>query len=282
MKILIPFLLISSAFAQNKVIYGEDSRRDVFEEKNSVYVEYARATAAKVPTIYMRRVGNEMIFRTMSLADRGICSTERFSHQQTSSMCSGFLVGEKTLVTAGHCVNTINDCKNFRWVFDYKVDDAEQSKMKVPFENVFSCKRVIAQKFDKEPGEDWAIIELDRKVPDRRPLAFRRSGKISVNSNLLVIGNPSGLPTKIADVAQVRSLAPYWFVANLDTFGGNSGSAVINVDTGEVEGILVRGENDYVEDVQRKCKVANRCENNSCRGEDVNYIPELLLALPLN
>ncbi|WP_420540401.1 S46 family peptidase (plasmid) [Paenibacillus polymyxa] len=43
--------------------------------------------------------------------------------------------------------------------------------------------------------------------------------------------------------AAVRDNPPNaFFVANLDTYGGNSGSPVFNSDTHEVEGILVRGE----------------------------------------
>ena len=36
-----------------------------------------------------------------------------------------------------------------------------------------------------------------------------------------------------------------YFQANLDAYGGNSGSAVINAETHEVEGILVRGSYDF-------------------------------------
>jgi hypothetical protein len=61
-------------------------------------------------------------------------------------------------------------------------------------------------------------------------------------------------------------------VANLDTYGGNSGSPVFNHRTGEVEGILVRGENDYVYDPGQGCQVSNRCASDVCRGEDVTYI----------
>lgn len=266
------FILLSlHAFAaQPPVIYGEDNRRDVFDEKNPKYVEFARATAAKVPTLFMRTVGRDVIFRTMTLVDRGMCASERFSTQTTVSMCSGFLIGPKTLVTAGHCMKDVNDCKNFRWVFDYAMTSKEQLKVTVSPKSVYSCKKIISQKYD--PIEDYAVVELDRAVTDRKPLVIRRSGTLSPGTPVLVIGNPSGLPTKIADGANVRHLDTNWFTANLDTFAGNSGSAVINTETHEVEGILVRGEVDYVDDPAQGCKVANRCLDTECRGEDVNYI----------
>ena len=59
-------------------------------------------------------------------------------------------------------------------------------------------------------------------------------------------------------------------MANLDTYGGNSGSAVFNAKTGLVEGILVRGEQDYVQ--KGDCRVSNVCPADGCRGEDVTKI----------
>ena len=69
-----------------------------------------------------------------------------------------------------------------------------------------------------------------------------------------------------------------YFVANLDTYGGNSGSAVFNTDTGLVEGILVRGENDFV--YSNGCRVSNVCPAPGCRGEDVTKISELANLIP--
>jgi V8-like Glu-specific endopeptidase len=83
------------------------------------------------------------------------------------------------------------------------------------------------------------------------------------------------LPTKIDDGAQVRSNAPSgYFVATTDSYGGNSGSSVFNYDTGEVEGVLVRGEDDYV--YRNGCMVSNVCEESGCRGEDVTKISSVL------
>lgn len=266
-------LISLSAFAQgDKVIYGEDNRVDVYASTNSVFVEYARATAAKIPNLLMRAYGNNTIFRTASLQERGICAKERFSHQPTSAMCTGFLVSEKILVTAGHCIVDHKDCQGNKWAFDYKVDNGEQTRIQLPSKNLYACKKILARAYDHGLGADYAVIELAKKVTDRRPLSIRRSGQVPVGTPLVVIGHPSSLPTKIADGATVRRLEDHYFVADLDTFGGNSGSPVINVTSGEVEGILVRGEDDYVVDTELGCNIPKVCEQNSCRGEDVNLI----------
>ncbi len=272
------FLSIASVLArpsQVDVIYGEDNRRDVFESPDSILVELSRSTAAMISPANLRIGATEVIVSAPTLQSRGICSSERFSRQISAANCSGFLVSPTVLVTAGHCIQNESECAANRWVFDYRVDSADQGTVTVARSSVYHCKRILSRALDEVSKEDFAVIELDRRVLDRAPLAIRRQGKITPGTALAVIGHPTGLPTKIADGAAVRELKDKFFVANLDTYGGNSGSAVFNHRTGEVEGILVRGENDYVDDPAQGCQVSNRCANGDCRGEDVNYITSI-------
>ena len=93
---------------------------------------------------------------------------------------------------------------------------------------------------------------------------------------MISIGQPSGLPTKIVDQGAVRK--NFWsgfFTVNLDIFGGNSGSAVINVETGEVEGVIVRGEMDYVYDKIADCMRVKKCKERKCRGEEATRITKI-------
>lgn len=277
MKKIFPllFCLSFNALATNQdldldVIYGEDNRKDVYESKDSVLVEMSRATAGLISKDYFKVSGKELIIGGRKLLDRGICSKERFSDQLSVASCSGFLVSEKVLVTAGHCVKNASACAKANWIFDYRMNDAK-SEMRIPKSNLFKCKKIISRSLNILTKEDFAVIELDRKVSDRRPLSFRRSGKVAVGDPLAVIGHPSGLPTKITDQGVVRSLGNNYFVTNLDTYHGNSGSAVINTRSGEVEGILVRGDNDFVKD-RSGCQISKVCAADGCRGEDVSYI----------
>ena len=62
-------------------------------------------------------------------------------------------------------------------------------------------------------------------------------------------------------------------MANLDSFEGNSGSAVFNELTGEVEGILVRGKPDSVGQYLPEvgfCKTLNYCheDGTNCNTHD--------------
>jgi V8-like Glu-specific endopeptidase len=275
--LFVSFILLSGQVLAStesiKVIYGEDNRKDVYDSTNASFIELAKSTAAMISDSNLKSILNgEVEISGSTLQARGICAKERFSSQISAANCSGFLVANNKLVTAGHCIKSEEDCKNYKWVFDFKVDHAEQGTVNVSSTSIYSCKSIISRKLDSATKDDYAFIELDRKVTDRLPLKVRQSGKISKGDSIVVIGHPTGMPTKIADGANVRNLQGKFFQANLDTYGGNSGSAVFNVETGEVEGILVRGETDYVFNSALGCQVSNLCAADGCRGEDVTYI----------
>jgi len=269
---------VTTVWAQNKVIYGEDNRQDIIDVTNPVYLELAKSTAAMIEQSKMTFNGvDTYTIQSSTLQSRGVCSYARFSEQPTAANCSGFLVGEDLLVTAGHCMDSFSDCRMNKWVFDYNIRGEDTNALQVPASSVYGCKEILAQTLDAKTMNDFALIRLTRRVTDRRVLNFRTSGKIEDTSEVLVIGHPTGLPTKVSDGAFVRSNEnEFFFVTNLDTFGGNSGSAVFNAKTGDIEGILVRGETDYIIDPGKSCRVPNRCSMDGCRGEDVTRITNLV------
>ena len=70
-----------------------------------------------------------------------------------------------------------------------------------------------------------------------------------------------------------------FFVANLDTYGGNSGSPVFASDTNRVEGILVRGETDF-EQTPAGCQISLVCPTSGCRGEDITRTTQFSSLVP--
>jgi V8-like Glu-specific endopeptidase len=299
MKKALSFLLLSSsvmhAHARPLVVYGEDGRKEVFEVSPQ-YQLLARSTPSMIPqnNILISIEAGKINLRQSSFQEwlssrmggsngsAGLCSGERFTEQPNPAVCSGFLIAPDLVVTAGHCAQVPDMCENYKWVFDFKVDPVNGTAgVEVLPENIYSCKKIITKSLDSGISSDFGIVQLDRKVLDRSPLDVRLNGKIEDEAEVLVIGNPSGLPLKVTEGGKVRKNEhSMYFVTNLDTFQGNSGSAVINLKTNVVEGILVRGETDFVSDEQNNCIKTNFCNEDGCRGEDVSRIgsiPEIAL-----
>lgn len=249
-----------------KVVYGEDNRVDVADAP-AQFQNWAKSTAAMIsPSEWDAdyNIVSDIIGEAMRL-----CPDQKFYNQFNSAVCSGFLVGPDTLVTAGHCVSE-SSCASYNWVFDFTSDVT-----KLDPENIYECKEVIKSVLNDE-DQDYAVIKLDRKVKGRKFFRPRTSGSISKGEDIVVIGHPSGLPTKVADGASVRdSSNANFFVTDLDTFGGNSGSVVVNQSTGMAEGILVRGDTDYqvvtYSDGSR-CRQVNVCAQDGCGGEEVTKL----------
>ena len=267
--------------AKAKVVYGADDRRDLFEERSPVLRNLASSTVALVNARDLSPLNNGdfEIQGSDFGASYGLCESERFYEQKATAYCSGFLVAPDIIMTAGHCMSTADDCSDTKFIFDFAYFAPGVPPLVAQKDNVYGCQSIIHSEANGR-GADFALIQLDRPVIGRTPLALRSSGQIQDKDPLVVIGHPSGLPTKIADGASVRDSSPQgYFIANLDTYGGNSGSAVFNAQTFEVEGILVRGEADF-EWTNDGCYVTKVCNDDECRGEDVTRISDAAARLP--
>ena len=259
-----------------KVIYGEDNRRDVYVEERADIREIADSTAAMIPTSKLTANNSRVRIAVKNYGEEmGLCKDEPFYGQPTAANCSAFLVGDDLVATAGHCINKAT-CKDKSFVFGFKMHSSTVGTTDVAAEEVYNCKDVTAYGFTR--NEDYALVKLDRPVRGHRVLTLAKE-QAKAKDPIMVIGHPSGLPTKIADGANIRKLERGYFVANLDTYGGNSGSAVFNASTLEVVGILVRGEEDFSYDSARQCRLSNKCGDSQCRGEDVTFIKYIADAL---
>ncbi len=283
---LTTLVLALNAQAEIKVIYGKDNRQDIYQVSDALHKGLAASTAGMIHLGLFARSAKQGLFdlKNSPTLERGqnLCPSEAFSQQLTAPTCSGFLVAPDTIVTAGHCYKSFdtpeNVCKNFAWVFDYNMKSASHNPTRnIPISNVYICKKVIAAELSNT--QDYAVIKLDRPVVGRAPLKFRTSGKISPSTSLVVIGHPTGLPTKVSPAGKVtRNTEPTMFSTTLDTFHGNSGSAVFDARTGLVEGILIQGKNDYVPSKKndpKSCVVVNKCDdngNNCSAGQEIGPI----------
>ena len=286
LKILSVFLTLSNAaFAYIPVldspgdlIYGKDDRTEIDHYNDQSFREKGASIAIKVSKKRLTvdaHDNNRILFPNVALSESmpQLCKDERFNDQVSLGKCSGFLVGPSTLVTAGHCIKNEKDCSDNQWVFNYKEDVKELKKSQV-----YSCKNIISQKYvyDKKEVSDYAVIELDRKVVGYTPLKIRKTGHALIYTPLIVIGHPLGLPMKVTDGAIINRmndierktilnslmLRSNYFTANLDSYGGSSGSPVFNKKNGQVEGILIQGGNDFVYNPDKECLESNKLSDS--------------------
>lgn len=277
----VPRASVNPDQVRGKVIYGNDDRLDLEDVNDPNLLTLARSTAAQIATRDLKPMGagrSRMQSNQYGLTYR-LCSGERFYDQPTSASCTAFLVAPDVIATAGHCVQSATNCKKASWVFTFEVDGSGRDATVADNADIYSCKSLLMTKVDPATGSDFALVRLDRPVLDRKPLTLRALGQITQGEGVLVIGHPAGIPKKVAAGAQVRDDTPdAWFLTELDTYGGNSGSPVFNARTLEVEGILVRGETDFesVDAVGGTCLRSKRCAPGECAGESVTRISEVL------
>ena len=280
--------LVEKLRSIEKVIYGVDDRKEVYEISNSQIKDSIDSVVALIrnSNISDNGDGKSTIRTKIFGVSRNLCENEKFYNQPIAPFCSGFLVANDMIATAAHCVENPEDLKSIKFVFGFRMKNENEGPLVIDNSDIYEGESIVKRVFDNN-GPDWAIIKLKRNVVgEHKPVVLRRSGKISDNESVYVIGHPVGLPTKFADGANVRNNNnTSFFVCNLDTYGGNSGSPVFNSSTHELEGILVRGETDFIV-TENGCRKSNVCPQNDpnlvCRGEDCTRSTEFEDLVPTN
>lgn len=202
----------------------------------------------------------------------GLCPEEPFVGQPSAAYGTGFLVAPDRIATAGHCV-TEATIKDVRVIFGFRMVSPTEANLRVSNDDVYQGAHVVGAQ-SKGDGPDHAVFVLDRPASGRASLPVRRDGRIADGASVYVLGHPSGLPLKYADNAAVRDNGPSsYFVANLDTYAGNSGSPVLGIDH-VVEGIVARGERDFV--LVGNCYRSLVCPDNGGRGQDCIRTTEIV------
>jgi V8-like Glu-specific endopeptidase len=285
------------------VIYGDDNRIEIKDHPSQNIRNYAKAVAVMVHSNDLRQDPDRAKFlkyiKTPAFAPFDLCRDDAYTKQDTLSHCSAFLVDEHTLITAGHCLNTQGYCDNVSFVFDYL-----KSGESLPKKNVYKCQKIIETGVNPLADQDYSVIKLERAVNDREALSYRTTGAIRAASPVIMIGSPFGVPLKVADQAFVTSTfstiesilqeatqagerdltiklkTSSYFMANLDSFAGNSGSPVINEKNGLVEGIISYGAEDWYYDEVNYCYRTVKKDKNSAVEEliykitDIEYLKE--------
>jgi V8-like Glu-specific endopeptidase len=255
-------------------VYGDDDRREYYELVGADR-DLLDATAVFIPQAALSSSAGEIRFRGPTLQElEGVCPDEPFADQLAIGQCSGFLIDERLLMTAGHCTDRMA-CPSEAIVFGFH-NIAEGELGPVTAGDVYSCERVLVYE-EHMGGEsnlgDFAILELDRPV-DRTPLELTQTGWPEIGDELVLLGYPDGIPGKLARNGRVVDFdTDLEFHLHVDSFHGNSGSALYDPVAGTVAAILTHGEDDYVYDDVAGChRVAVLDESDETVREVGNWV----------
>lgn len=254
--------------------YGDDSRTEI-KDTNDYH-----ARIISMDTVFItlsssltRNDDDSYTLRTAPLATvftPPLCPGERFRDQPCALgiQASGMFVGHDLVATAGHVGRIVDDVTQLRFITGFEVLDDGTTRTHFSPTSVWNGERLVDYRLDG--AQDWALIRVTGPANRRQYGPVRHGGRVRDRGALAVIGHPTGLPLKVATGFVTDNSSEHFFVTDLDTFGGNSGSIVIGYEPGRAwsEGLLVRGQPDYVE--VDGCTKVNFCTPTTCAGgEDV-------------
>ncbi|MBU0983993.1 MAG: serine protease, partial [candidate division Zixibacteria bacterium] len=191
---------VPSDDASTRVIYGDDDRREPYDITDPQLLKLVQAAVVVVSTSEISDNGNGTFnLSTSAWTTQGglpLCAGEPFAGQAQIGFCSGFLVGEDIIVTAGHCVDA-SDCGSVAFIFGFQqIDAVTGPQTTISADNVYFCDGIINQQLAGD--NDHSVVRLDRAVVGRTPIPVRRSGLVDNGDSLVVVGHGIVLPMKVA------------------------------------------------------------------------------------
>ena len=259
-----------------EVVYGTDDRKDWYEHPDLALRDLTSQSIAAMmdPDTLQRNSDGTYALNADTIGrSYGLCRTERFYDQLSAASCSGTLIDDDLLLTAGHCVSSASDCASTVWVFNYYMESAT-ALATIEATDVYECVELLVnQEPSRSTDLDYAILRLDRSASPRHAPAEVEKQRVAmrVGDPVTMIGFGSGLPAKIdtgGTVVDASAGTLEAFRATTDAFGGNSGSGVFDINR-KVVGILVNGDTDY--NYRSGCASVNVLPETGVSGEGVTY-----------
>ena len=230
-----------------------DRRVELREVEDPVLRRRLADSSAALVYAHRLRFEGERAVRAAPTLGRAkqLCPAERFAEEPSWPFCSGTLVDQDLVLTAGHCLGpdaaqAAERCQRIRVVFGYELA-ADGSVHDPAAGDVYACRRVAAYGRDpRDPsGADFAVIQLDRSVSrDRTPVPLTERVP-KPGDRLATAGYGAGLPLKVERAATVlASLGPEQIETDGDTFAGGSGGGLYDA-AGHLVALHVGGGVDW-------------------------------------
>jgi V8-like Glu-specific endopeptidase len=185
-----------------------------------------------------------------------LCPTEKFVKEFSGGPhCTGVIVGEYLIATAGHCLEHIGDSKRepeeLRVILDYFNKGTTPPKQLYKDAELIRVSRTAIIK-SQSGGQNWGVIEVFDKFPADR-IAKIATADTPDQTKIYAIGFPNGLPMKLSPNGEVKVSFKSSFQTDLALFHGNSGSPVFDYATHQLQGLVMGGPEDYVYDQRNDC-----------------------------
>ena len=111
------------------VVYGDEDRVEVFNHPDPDLRRIAlESVVALIPTVRI----DQKLDGTYALSGetlevlQGLCPDELFGNQRTAASCSGVLIDDDLVLTAGHCIDGSASCDSYAYVFNYHLEGPDQ------------------------------------------------------------------------------------------------------------------------------------------------------------
>ncbi len=225
--------------------YGEDDKKHLVEYSNLPIIVNAAKPVAKLHLI----------------------------KNSSPRVCTGFLVGQNTLMTNHHCVDSQEICDSVIATFGYE----RKQDGRLNLGEQYRCVKVDSGRMDFEL--DYAVIELQGTPGDKWGKLDLSAIDPEDNEPLFIVQHPAGEPKQVSRIDCKTMVIPVKgrgeetdFTHTCDTVGGSSGSPVFN-EAGQVIGIHHYGFKEIPEDEEwkenraiRMVKIVGKLNEN--RDED--------------
>ncbi len=160
-----------------------------------------------------------------------------------SMSCTATHIGHGIVVTAGHCFRASSAREGKLSCDGIKVEWGRRDNL-APY-LVSNCEQVLAQ--ETSEGSDYAIFKVD-EAP--RATARLATAQTQLGQSVTIFGHPKDRPLEWSGLCELLSptnggFDDADFSHQCDTEVGNSGSTVLNSQTGEVLGIHNGGVSPY-------------------------------------
>lgn len=243
-------------------IYNHDNRSNV--QQSSADVRHVAPTVALLTRKHRINASAPLVLDGPPIGPVfGLCHNERFYEEKTLGDCSGFLIADNLLLTAGHCVKSELDCSQRAIVFNHHGNDLTKLK----HSDVYECQSVVAR-LSQEDG-DLALLRLNRNAAHVQADQMLSLEGLSFDApeDLSILSHPFGMGLKESRLETPPVSKGYFFHANADVSGGSSGAPVFEAKSKRLLGVLLGGENDLVWDAQNNCARNKVCPDGLCVGE---------------